>query len=429
MRWISGCFLLFFQAMAFSSIYSAQEQAQLELFWTKNMFDSGAIIASPSRQAPDYYYDWVRDSAIAMGLISQRFQASRGDEDKQRLTRYVDWVERTQNAMAPHGVDILGEPKFHLSGAVYSGAWGRPQNDGPALRAMALIRFAKTLLDDGDNHYVATHLYQANLDPSSMGAIKKDLEYTAHHWQEENFDLWEEVYGHHFFTALLQRRALIDGAALAERLSDGTAAAFYRKQAQVIELRLRQHFNPDNGLIEASLSPHPGPQKWKELDTAVVLAVLLDKGEDRFIALDNPYLKNTVDALKTNFATEYPINYSKKGAVLFGRYPGDTYDGYHTDGQGNPWFILTATIAEYYYRLATQTFSKKGETPLFLDMVQKGDAYLQLVKEHSPELQMKEQINWKTGIQQGAESLTWSYTAVLSAIEAKQSLEMLRAVA
>lgn len=423
MRRISGLILLFLHLTAQSSVYSKQEQEKLEALWSKNMINNGAIVASPSRHNPDYYYDWVRDSAIAMGLISQRYQTAHQIKDKQRLLQYVNWVELTQNQDTPHGVDILGEPKFYLSGQVYSGAWGRPQNDGPALRAMALIIFANTLLDNGQSDYVSEHLYQSSLDSLSMGAIKRDLEYIAHHWQEANFDLWEEVYGDHFFTAMVQRRALLQGAKLASRLDDHSAALFYRQQAEALKQRLGQHLNQKTGLIDATLSPHPGPQKLKELDSAVLLGVLLTQGEDNFIDLDNAYLKNTIRALYEHFKDAYPINVSMNDAILFGRYPGDTYDGYQTNGQGNPWFILTATMAEYYYLLAHQIVSKHGVTQQSKQMAKLGEAYLRLVKRFGPELSMKEQINLYTGKQQGADSLTWSYTAVLRAIEAEKRYE------
>ncbi len=40
----------------------------------------------------------------------------------------------------------LAEPKFNVNGTEFTGAWGRPQRDGPALRATALIGFGNWLL-------------------------------------------------------------------------------------------------------------------------------------------------------------------------------------------------------------------------------------------------------------------------------------------
>lgn len=40
----------------------------------------------------------------------------------------------------------LGEPKFNVDLTEFTGAWGRPQRDGPALRSIALIDFGNWLL-------------------------------------------------------------------------------------------------------------------------------------------------------------------------------------------------------------------------------------------------------------------------------------------
>jgi len=58
-------------------------------------------------------------------------------------------------------------------------------------------------------------------------AIKTDLEYVAHNWQESSFDLWEESNGDNFFTKMVQRKAMIDGAAFATKMGDTGAANFY----------------------------------------------------------------------------------------------------------------------------------------------------------------------------------------------------------
>lgn len=406
-----------------AAVFSPTEIKTLKQNFIANITDTGAIVASPSRYNPDYYYDWVRDAAITMDLIETWYEKGKKPEDKARLFNYVHWVEKAQQQTDPlPGQDILGEPKFYLDGRAYDGPWGRPQSDGPALRALTLMRLAYTLIKDNEIKYVRTHLYGGGLEPQSMGAIKMDLEYIAHHWQEKNYDLWEEVYGDHFFTVMVQRKALIEGAKLARELNEAPTAAFYEKQARLIEERLNQHIDKDKAIIQASLAPHPGPQKTKELDSAVMLAVLLGYTDDNPFLPDNSYVKNTAAALKEQFKMLYPINDKHTGALLFGRYPGDTYDGYRNDGFGNPWFILTATMAEYYYKLAAMLPTDKKHQTLIKTYVKQGDSYLKLIKHYAPNLNMSEQINLNTGIQQGAISLTWSYVAVLRAINLRETL-------
>lgn len=40
----------------------------------------------------------------------------------------------------------LGEPKFNVDMTEFTGSWGRPQRDGPALRATAMISYANWLI-------------------------------------------------------------------------------------------------------------------------------------------------------------------------------------------------------------------------------------------------------------------------------------------
>lgn len=414
--------IVFFASNVYSGVFNPSEIQSLKKHFLSNFKANGAIVASPSKQNPNYYYDWIRDSAMAMGLVEDWFEFDHQNDHKKILIQYVSWSEQIQQLVDPlPDQDILGEPKFHVDGKPFTESWGRPQNDGPALRALVLIRFAHQLLKQHDTDYVKKHLYNANLDPNTMGVIKKDLEYVAHHWQHANFDLWEEIYGHHFFTTIVQQKALIEGALLAQELNDQAACDFYIKQALLLNQQLKKHADQGNQLITATLAPHPGPQKKLELDTSVVLAILMHPKND-VLSINHSYVQHTIDALHHEFNEAFPINNNAPGAILFGRYPGDTYDGYQSGGQGNPWFILTATMAEYYYTLAGQLKAGEFNKPLFNKYLRLGDNYLRLVKKYSPNLIVDEQINLHNGKQQGASSLTWSYVAILRAVALREQL-------
>lgn len=107
----------------------------------------------------------------------------------------------------------LGEPKFYANGTGYWGEWGRPQNDGPALRALSLLRFINTYISrhglEKALPLIRQKLYDNKLPTSTV--LKMDLEYIAHKWHFPCFDLWEEIQGFHFYTRIVQRRALIEG--------------------------------------------------------------------------------------------------------------------------------------------------------------------------------------------------------------------------
>lgn len=75
-----------------------------------------------------------------------------GGEDslETKIKEYVTSQAHIQTVSNPSG-DLsnglgLGEPKFEADETAFTGAWGRPQRDGPALRATALIAFANWLI-------------------------------------------------------------------------------------------------------------------------------------------------------------------------------------------------------------------------------------------------------------------------------------------
>jgi glucoamylase len=57
----------------------------------------------------------------------------------------------------------------------FTGPWGRPQRDGPALRSITLITYANWLLDNGNKSYVTNTLWPI---------IKLDLDYVAANWNQ-----------------------------------------------------------------------------------------------------------------------------------------------------------------------------------------------------------------------------------------------------
>lgn len=103
---------------------------------------SGVVIASPSTVNPDYLYTWTRDSALTMKTVVDEFIAG-NKALEQTIKNYIKAQAIQQTLTNPSGNFLsgagLGEPKYLISLARFNGAWGRPQRDGPALRAIALM--------------------------------------------------------------------------------------------------------------------------------------------------------------------------------------------------------------------------------------------------------------------------------------------------
>jgi glucoamylase len=113
---------------------------------------SGATIASPSRSNPDYFYTWTRDSALVFKAVTDQF-LNTGDTNLQvNINNYIAAQAGLQSVTSASGGlsdgTGLGEPRLYPNGSGVYTPWARPQRDGPALRATALIAYGRWLLDN-----------------------------------------------------------------------------------------------------------------------------------------------------------------------------------------------------------------------------------------------------------------------------------------
>jgi len=423
----------------------------------------GVIVASPSTSNPDYYYHWVRDSAIVVKAVLFLYKTSQSPQDRrqylQDLRNYVNFTQAIQQTAVEDGLG-LGEPKFYPDGSLYKKPWGRPQNDGPAMRALGLINFANIMIRQGEKAYVKHFLYDSKTPTNSV--IKKDLDYVLNHWKEPSYGPWEEVRGRHFYVDLLSKKALTEGAQLALELGDITSALQYLKQVYLIELELARYWNSEKGYIVATLDQDAGPNYKKSgLDAAVIVAVLAEGYNDgSSYSISDERILSTFTALVNEFQKIYPIN-NPEGyfpGIAIGRYPEDRYDGYQTNSTGNPWSSLTLSAALFCYRLAQhyQTEQKpilitqinlsffkrllKSESlrvgerimpndslfrAILNSLKEDGDRFMARIQAHiNEDGSLSEQINRITGFQQGASHLSLNYAAFLLAVGARNSLQM-----
>lgn len=402
--------ILFFPLLSFA-IPSKQEQLKYSVAGiisnaTRPDVKPGMVVASPSKSDPDYYYDWVRDTALTYSALVDYYAIKK---DAKILGMIKDWVGSETSRQNKWSLTGLGEPKYNIDGTSFNGPWGRPQNDGPALRALAMIKFARILLANNQTDYVIKNLYRGMLPADSV--IKKDLEYTAYHWDEASFDLWEEEKGMHFYTLISQYTALKEGAALASELSDEGAAQFYKEEALKIKNYITATFNDDVIGIKATVNKVGGGLHYKtsNIDVAVLLGLLHNYPYQDIYKFGDARVKKYVEALTNSFKLAYTLNHNNKtAAVAIGRYPEDRYDGYGTNGTGNPWFLATAGLGEYYCIL--QKSSKRNYSEII-------ESQFQMVLYHSDRQgHLSEQFNRDNGIMQGARDLTWSYSSFLTAM-------------
>ena len=106
-------------------------------YFFNNIMDHGSIIASPSKD-PDYNFHWVRDAAIVMkGIITLYNDDNQNQKYKNIMRKYIE----TELIHIQHHA---AEPKFNIDKTPYTGEWGRPQNDGPALRGIVCLQMLQT---------------------------------------------------------------------------------------------------------------------------------------------------------------------------------------------------------------------------------------------------------------------------------------------
>lgn len=362
----------------------------------------GMVVASPSRENPNYYFDWVRDTALTARTLIDYYEISRDPMIKKMIFTWIESETQRQNRPSLGG---LGEPKYNIDGSGYTGPWGRPQNDGPALRALAMIKFARLLIDEGNMDFVGRKLYSGILPATTP--VKKDLEYTAHQWREQNFDPWEEEMGMHFYNLLVQHTALQEGSKLALEVGDSGASAFYAKESKNIAKYIQDNFLDDRiGIVVSRFVSRPLGYKNSGIDVAPLLALNHTWPYQTLFNFSHPSVKKYIQTLIATFSRIYLVNstYADLGISL-GRYPEDKYNGYHTSGEGNPWFLATLALGEYYCLanngISTPAAEKQIQRALF----------------HSDRQgRLDEQFNHRTGLMQGAYDLTWSHGAFLTAV-------------
>ena len=141
------------------------------------------------------WYTWTRDSALVFKGIVDSFTDDYDAALQKQIQNYIVAQAKLQGVSNPSGNLAngagLGEAKFMVDLTQFTGDWGRPQRDGPPLRAIALLGYARWLLDNG---------YASTAQSVVWPVIKNDLNYAAQYWNYTGFDLWEEVQGSSFFT-------------------------------------------------------------------------------------------------------------------------------------------------------------------------------------------------------------------------------------
>ncbi len=418
----------------------------------------GSVLASPVLAAydpdPDYFFHWFRDSAIIIDALREaeglekgvavehlreflEFSRSLRALDGRELVREGRFRKRVQPSSqqyvrsddeiaAVFGDAVLAEARINPDGTLDFTRWARPQNDGPALEVLALLRWRDARPD-----------LEKNVRAAMLELVIDGLDFILARASERSFDIWEEESGYHYYTQLVQSEALARGAEWLEEERDAARVRACRSAADALVSSLGAFWSAEDGYYR-SRTGVVGGLREKVLDIAVILAVLHAGRTQGAHSVLDPRGQATLSSLEDLFDTEYAINRARppeRGPAL-GRYANDAYYG------GNPWYLATLAAAEFYFKLAfallsgaempaaseNERFRRRliadgaQESPGFAKAAfERGVTFMRTVQAYtSPSGDLSEQFDRTTGAQTSAKHLAWSYAAFITAAASRR---------
>src|ERR1700722_2318514 len=199
----------------------------------------GSIVASPVLGAydpePDYFFHWFRDSAVVMdalrlapdvvpegpGLFADFLRFSLNlqrldGRDHSPLRAAPDFVQFLRRDLdKAHGAAIGAETRVNPDGTLDITDWPRPQHDGPALRALAILNWGVPGED-------------------AAALLASDLGFVLTHARGSCFGIWGEAKALHYHVLLVSAAALARGSDWLASLDEAAMAALCRDEADAL---------------------------------------------------------------------------------------------------------------------------------------------------------------------------------------------------
>ncbi|MFC1432759.1 glycoside hydrolase family 15 protein [Streptacidiphilus sp. N1-3] len=397
----------------------------------------GCVIAAPSFPADtpgideDYVFNWVRDGAITAMEVAKADLPTRPGGTVQTLNDYVQFADLCHsNAQPPL---TKGHACFNIAGDARP--WTE-QNDGPALQTLTVLA-AYDQLDLGTQK-------------RAVDLVNANVAYLLGVYRDPTTNLWEEHSGYSFFARSAQLRCF--EAVQASAVVGVDKPTGLRPAVDWLRQALADHWD---GSKYVSMMADPGDGSQPSPQNPVVSGYdpnidIVQAAVYGAVPVTDTRLLATAAQLRAQWEEGgiafYPINKADKEQFgigpLFGRYPGDVYDGdtAHPVLGGHPWALSTCNVAELHYSLAAAIRSSGTvpvddlSGPFFAQsgidastapavaaaaLTATGDAMMQAVVYHSDNLELSEQFDGSSGYERSVHNLTWSYAAYLSAVRAR----------
>lgn len=391
----------------------------------------GSVLASPEiadwNPEPDYFFHWLRDSAIVMRTVAELMGDAADEAERQRWSGHFEDFVRfsrklnaldgraflasrgTRSGQGPNdkflrsdselealaGDALLAEPRFNPDGTIDVFRWSRPQYDGPALRALACLRFLAAGGAAADD---------------TLRLLHDDLDFTVRYAGRPCIGPWEEPdqNGWHYYVELVQLATLLHGRTWVNGITGDWIEA-----EQTLRHHLDQYWSARHEVLTA-MRPVGARSAEDLIDANTLLAVWDADLPDGPHSVLDARVQKTQDALESLFARAFPINHEDAGAPLLGRSRADRYFG------GGAWYPTTLAAAGLCYRRARLSSDARQAD------IARGDAFMAALLRFTPaDGSLSEQLDRTTGAQTSARHLTWSYAAFVSTARERRRAALL----
>jgi GH15 family glucan-1,4-alpha-glucosidase len=363
-------------------------------FYLRSHVDkNGGILASGDSDMlqfgrDTYAYVWPRDSAyvaVTLDWIGDRHSARKFfDFCSHVITKdgYLMHKYRPDESLGSswHGYVVSGKPELPI------------QEDETALIVWALWEH---WVMSRDLDYIGS-LYESFIKKAANFMVAYRDPFTG--LPKPSYNLWEEKFGVHTYTASSVVAGLYAAARFAKILGDDESEVTFRTVADEMKKAIVTHlYDAENGyFLRSVLINEKGEMTFdRTLDSSSVYGIFLFD----ILPPDDERVVRAVKITKERLTVRTPA-----GGIA--RYEGDQYYRTTADAPGNPWFITTLWYAQYAILIAKSDHD--------LDIVR---AELNWTERNTlPSGILSEQLNPYTREQIGAAPLTWSHAEYLRTV-------------
>ena len=348
----------------------------------------GGIIASCDSSiynfGRDYYsYVWPRDGAYAMWpLIRLGYQ-----EEPKKFFEFCRDILTTDGYLMhkyqpDRAIGSTWHPLLHGNHTELA-----IQEDETAV---VIYMLGEYLVASNDHDFVNS-LYTTLVQPAAnfMAEFRDDQTKLPH----ASYDLWEEKFSTSTYTSAITYQALLTAADFADMFEFPDDAVKWRAAAAEIADNVKILFNPERQAFRKGfLLQEDGSLQFDDtLDVSSLYGVFMfalhDFGYDE--------TKQTMQTIENTLLNKSPSGGSP-------RYEYDNYFGAQPPFLGNPWFVTTLWLAQYYVRT-----NSPAKAQALVDWA---------VSKALPSGVLSEQVNPTTGEPLSVTPLVWSHAELINTL-------------